>query len=229
MKRKTRRYLRLYVLCMLSLVLTACMLLPDFIGQMNTGKYEPAAEDTPLPTASAGQPMPEQQTEPHTCGLHAMRSMYAAYGLDTGQFDLRFRLGRDQPAMRVDDQSTGTLHPDLYRVLVQDGFAFDVLDIDAEVASGILQNHLACQQLALAVVYRNTYHWVLIGPADSTGDLVVYDSLNTEPGRMSADALLDGALSITLIEPAESGQSVSTTDAHATGLAEMGRLYQRKE
>ena len=225
---RTRRWLHVVFVLLVVSVLTACIFLPDFIGQINAGKYDPADDNVPRPTGVAGTPTAEQQTEAHTCGLHAMRSMYAAYGLDVGRYDLRLRLGTDHPAMRVNKDSTGTLHPDLYRVLAQDGFAVDVLDLDADAASQALQNHLAWEQLALAVVYRSTYHWVLLGPSGRGGEVAVYDSLQAEPGRMSIEALLDEALSITLVEPS-TGEAISATDAHAEGLAEMGRLYQRKK
>jgi hypothetical protein len=228
MTRKTRQRLRFVLVLLVVSVMTACIFLPDFIGQMNAGKYDPVEDGVPKPTGIAETPTAEEQTEPHTCGLHAMRSMYLAYRLDVDQYDLRFRLGTDHPAMRVDSESTGTLHPDLYRVLAQDGFAIEALDLDAVVAPLALQNHLAWQQLALAVVYRNTYHWVLIGPSENPGDVVVYDSLKFEPSTMSIDALFDDALSITLVEPSD-GEPISATDAHAAGLAEMARLYKRKK
>eukprot|EP00752_Nemacystus_decipiens_P015114 g13466.t1 len=155
-----------------------------------------------------------------------MRSMYAAYGLNPDAFDLRFRLGTDEPAMRADQDSTGTLHPDLYRVLTQDGFAIDTLDLGAGVSATALQNHLASDQLALVVVYRSTYHWVLVGPGEGADEAVVYDSLQAEPITMPIDTLLDDALSITLIEPA-TDEGMSVSDAHTAGLAEMARLYQR--
>lgn len=228
MKRKTRRNLRIAVLLGAVLLLTACIMLPDFIGQSKAGKYDPV-EEAPRPDRVSMTPIAQTQTQPHTCGLHAMRSMYIAYGLSPGQFDLRFRLGTDEPAMRVDPQSAGTLHPDLYRVLAQDGFAFTALDLDDPQATGELQDHLRQQQLALAVVYRGTYHWVLLSDSEHEGDLVVCDSLRSEPGVESMSSLLDEALSITLVQPAATGQTKSSTDAHAAGLAEMYRLYQRKE
>ena len=227
MSPRARRCLRLVVLLSALLLVSACVLLPDFAGQYKAGKYEPVEQVT-KPSATASAPTAESQAEPHTCGLHAMRSMYAAYGLAPDHFQLRFRLGTDEPATRVDKDSTGTLHPDLYRVLAQDGFAIDTLDLEAAVASSALQNHLAWDQLALAVVYRGTYHWVLLGPADETDGVIVYDSLEAEPGRMPIEALLADALSITLIGPS-TGEPMPTSDAHALGLAEMARLYQRKE
>lgn len=225
---KTRRRLRIVLLLGVAVLLPACMLLPDFLGQFNAGKYDPVP-GAQSPNAIADTPVAEMQTEPHTCGLHAMRSMYTAYGLSIELLDLRFRLGTDQPAMRSDKDSTGTLHPDLYRVLAQDGFEATPLDLNDKGAADDLQAHLNQQQLALAVVYRGTYHWVLLGPSE-LGDLVlIYDSLKADPLADPADVFISDALSITLIQPAEPGDAVSTTDAHAEGLAEMARLYKRKK
>lgn len=204
------------------------MLLPDFIGQSKAGKYSPAQE-TQQPGAVAGTPIAEAQTEPHTCGLHAMRSLYVAYGLDPQQHDLRFRLGTDEPAMRADSQSTGTLHPDLYRVLAQDGFSIDAIDLEDDSAASDLQTHLDQAQLALAVVYRSTYHWVLIGAGDRAGELVIYDSLHADPIVEPMDDFLPEALSITLVKPLGSDTGRSASSAHTAGLSEMARLYQRKE
>lgn len=228
MTRKARRRLSIVSLVVVLLALSACMFLPDFIGQSKAGKYEPSIA-AQRPNGVADIPVAESQTEPHTCGLHAMRSMYVAYGLSSQQYDLRFRLGTDAPAMRADKDSTGTLHPDLYRVLAQDGFAVDVLDLDADIALTALQNHLAWEQLALAVVYRSTYHWVLIGAGEDADELVVYDSLKDEPVVVLAEDFLAEALSITLVEPLGSDVERTASAAHAEGLAEMARLYQRKD
>ena len=224
-----RRRIKLIALFIGVLALSACIFLPDFAGQRKAGKYEPVDLDQdPRPRATAGPARPEQQTEPHTCGWHAMRSLYTAYGLDPDDFGLRFRLGTDQPAMRADKDSTGTLHPDLYRVLAQDGFVAEVFDFDRALPADHLDLHLSNNQLALAVVYRSTYHWVLLTPGDKPGRVRVIDSLIAEPVDTDAAAFVDEALSITLVRPAKPGETVSTADAHAAGLTEMRRLYQRK-
>lgn len=208
--------------------LSACML-PDFASQKQAGKYDPVdASLTQRPSAAALMPIAETQAEPHTCGLHAMRSLYAAYGLDPDRFELRFRLGTDQPAVRADEQSTGTLHPDLYRVLTQDGFEADPVDLDDAGAVSSIVSHLDAGQLALLVVYRGTYHWVLAAGGGEPGRVVVVDSLADEPVVMGTGELVGGALSVTLIEPADGEEPVDVADAHARGLAEMARLYGRK-
>lgn len=208
--------------------LASCFVLPDFAGQHKAGKYEPVAGQA-QPNDTASQASPEEQTEPHTCGLHAMRSLYKAYGLEPDTFRLRFRLGTDQPAMRADKESTGTLHPDLYRVLAQDGFTTDPIDLESDDMDKTLDTHLLSGQLALAVVYRTTYHWVLLSGAEPSR-LTMIDSLASDPESMTIDQFQDTeqVLSITLVQPIVSGVEVSASDAHLSGFAEMRRLYQRK-
>jgi len=230
MKRSRRRRLVVVVgVLLVALVIVGCAFLPDFPRIYKSGKYDPVEQrDEAIPRAKANRPIAEQQTESHTCGWHATRSLYTAYGLTPDDFRLRFRLGTDTPAMRSDKDSTGTLHPDLYRVLAQDGFFAKPVDLDDATAERAIADHLANDQLALAVVYRSTYHWVVLARAPG-GEWVVVDSL--KPGAASPiepGVFLNDALSITLVRPAEPGERVDTADAHAAGLAEMARLYQRK-
>lgn len=228
MKRRQRIALRLLVSCTLLLALAACVLLPDFASQKSAGKYEPAAS-AQTPSDRAITPAAESQTEPHTCGLHAMRSLYAAYGLAPDAFNLRLRLGTDAPATRADKTTTGTLHPDLYRVLAQDGFTAKPIDPDAGSAEQTLLDHLNADQLALAVVYRGTYHWVLLSGAGEANRLIVTDSLVEEAIGTDAGSFLNEALSVTLVQPAGlDDQQADAIDAHGAGLLEMQRLYQRK-
>lgn len=227
MKRPNRRCLVVSGLVLTGFLIIVFVLLPAFIEQMIAGKYD-AADAGQFPSATAQTPVAEVQTEPHTCGLHAMRSLYVAYGMTPEVFRLRFRLGTDEPAMRADSESTGTLHPDLYRVLAQDGFKATPLDLGAGDAHELLDAHLTSGQLALAVVYRSTYHWILLDGGDAVGELVVTDSLSDEPITTTTAELVDEALSITLVGPVDGAEPASASDAHAAGLAEMARLYGRE-
>lgn len=222
-----RKRLKLVSVLVVLLGLSACVLLPNYVGQKQAGKYEPVSGGA-RPTAVARTPVGERQTEPHTCGLHATRSLYVAYGLDPSVYRLRFRLGTDEPAIRADKQSTGTLHPDLYRVLAQDGFSASAVDLDASNASSEIEEHLQEGQLALAVVYRGTYHWVLLGRSEDGGRLTVFDSLVDDPVVVSIDSFLDDSLSVTLVKPNHRDRQPDVSAAHADGLAEMRRLYQRR-
>jgi hypothetical protein len=229
MQRRLRQRVKITCVLGVAAMLSACMFLPDFYGQHRSGKYDPVPAQTARPQPVAVNPVAESQTEPHTCGLHAMRSLYRAYGLDPSEHRLRFRLGTDEPAMRSDKDSTGTLHPDLYRVLAQDGFRAEPIDLDDAQVEAQLRQHLADEQLALVVVYRDTYHWVLIGPSAADGELTVYDSLEDGFARVAVRGALADALSVTLVRPADAGERLSTAAAHTQGVAEMARLYRRKE
>lgn len=228
MKRNLRKLTMVGGGLLAPLVLAGCLFGPDIVGQMSRGKYEPVSDRTlARPQSVANTPTPEVQTEPHTCGLHAMRSLYTAYGLNPDAFNLRFRLGTDAPAMRIDSESTGTLHPDLYRVLGQDGFAAHAMDLDAANADARLQAHLEHDQLALALVYRSTYHWVLLADHEDVAQLTVIDSLAAEPFAENTRVFIDEtALSITLIKPSTDGTSNFT--AHRDGVDEMLEATKRK-
>ena len=151
--------------------------------------------------------MPEQQTEGHTCGMHALRAAYRGYGLEPDEFDLRFRLGVDTAAVPGDGTSTGTLPPDLLRVLPQDGFAYTLLPLEDAGAEAQLKRHLRRGQVALALVEVTGLHWVALDAAP--GDrLRVVDSLSPQPYDVATPQFLgDQALSVVLIEPAAVGRS----------------------
>jgi hypothetical protein len=65
----------------------------------------------------------EKQIEQHTCGFHSVSTVYRAFGIDPTLADLRFRLGTDARAFNFDDMTMGTIHPDMLRVMEQDGLA----------------------------------------------------------------------------------------------------------
>lgn len=229
MRRLSRkRVFKLGLVFFVALGLTACAFMPDFPRAYKSGKYDPVEAQPAGPAAAAATPVAEKQTEPHTCGWHATRSLYTAYGMDPSRYKLRFRLGTDEPAMRADRGSTGTLHPDLYRVLAQDGFTATPVALGGRGAAGTIDGHLAGGQLALAVVYRGTYHWVLLAGVGEAGRLSVVDSLADGPEATQTRGFLDEALSVTLVAPAGEAGPVDVADAHAAGLAEMARLYQRR-
>ena len=65
---------------------------------------------------------PEVQFEKHTCGLHTLRSIYQAYGLNPDAENLRVRLGVDVQANPADPTSTGTVQPDVLQVWIRTAF-----------------------------------------------------------------------------------------------------------
>lgn len=192
-----------------------------------SGKYNPT-DETRRPNATASKVIPEQQDEPHTCGFHALNSAYRAYGLDPEAMGLRFRLGVDAKAIPFDAESNGTLHPDIYRVLDQDGFSINALPLDHPESLSALTTHLDDEHLALALIYRNTYHWVVIASRD--GDqITIADSLSATVYRATTKTFIkDHALSVTLICPARTSEAIGTTAAHNLGLGEMANSFERK-
>ncbi len=142
------------------------------------------------PAAVAGECIPECQTEGHTCGLHAVRSVYRAYGLDPDTRNLRFRLGADKPINQLAQSSRGTIHLDILRVLRQDGFDAEILwtGFDDGTAATRIRDHLENGQLVIALTkVGDTYHWVVLcGLVGDTAEQVLvcdslFDEVYTEP------------------------------------------------
>ncbi|MBB6429793.1 hypothetical protein [Algisphaera agarilytica] len=186
-----------------------------------SGKYH-SAETSAAPNPTPTTVVAEIQTEPHTCGLHSLRSLYRAYGLDPDRYDLRFRLGVDAKANPFDDESTGTLQPDLYRVLDQDGFGVQPLSLDDPQSQVMLNDHLRDEHLAVALVYRSTYHWVVLDNGAEEDHLTIIDSLSAEPYSENTHTFLhDYALSVTLIQPAAPDHSAGLPATHQSGASEM--------
>lgn len=138
----------------------------------------------PIPTSLAPSRMPatfipEVQTESHTCGFHAASTVYKAFGLDPGTLKLRFRLGTDALANNFDPASLGTLHPDLLRVLQQDGFNTQLfLSLDDDAIAQIIA-HLDAGYPAIILTQPKGLHWTVLAPANP-GSCLVVDSLQPQ-------------------------------------------------
>ena len=168
------------------------------------GDFAPV-EPVPSFTRPVAPLEPTAQTEKHTCGFLAASALYRAYGLNPIERRLRARLGTDNRANVYDETSTGTLHPDLYRVMTQDGFALQRLDVAAPDVLPALEHHLQCGHFALALVQRREtghLHWVALGGLH-TNQLLICDSMKPAPFAEPADEWLrDCALGILLVSPA---------------------------
>lgn len=227
--RTRRRVLRTLAVLLCVLTLPVILFAPGCLTRMAGGKYGGVAIDTgPNPTAK--RPVRVEQSLPHTCGLRAMEAAYFAYGLDPDALNIRYRLGTDYAAVPTDPTSTGTLHPDLLRVLAQDGFTTTVLDLDQPDALQQLADHLGRDQLALTVVYRSTYHWMVLAD-DGPGRVWVVDSLSAEGTSHGIDGFIeDQALSIILIAPRDTSADAPSRNAqHLLGTREMARTYDRQQ
>ncbi len=201
-----------------------------FVAGRVSGKSE-AWRSADVPQSSTIAPAePLEQTEPHTCGLLSLSSAYRAYGLSPDNKNLRFRLGVDRTANPVDSTSTGTLHPDLLRVIVQDGFTYELLDPGASDAGSRLREHVNAHQAALILIRRpesGGLHWLLTDEAGD-GRLRIVDSLRPEPVREALDAFMrEVALSIILLKPSGVDVMPDVSAAHRAGVAEMVLVRER--
>lgn len=84
------------------------------------GSRAPAPDPIP-PSKNPIALVPEKQIDTFSCGFHALSSIYRSHGVDPRLANLRRRLGTSVPAIPFVQDSTGTLQPDLFRVLRQDG------------------------------------------------------------------------------------------------------------
>jgi hypothetical protein len=141
---------------------------------------------------------PEAQLEDDTCGLHTLRAIYAAYGIDPDKENLRTRLGLDVPSNPDDPESMGTLQFDMVRVLLQNGFdcAFMQPTNGAQLTAHLAATHMA----ALLIRRRQTghLHWVAAAHA-SDRFIQVIDSLAPQAyaeyaDDFSRDCILSGIL-----------------------------------
>jgi len=182
-----------------------------------------------LPNRTGDAADPILQLESHTCGLLALSAAYRSYGLSPEAEQLRERLGVDVPASPLDETSTGTLHPDLLRVLTQDGFFWECVPLENPPdAARRLEAHLRDGNVALVLIARREtggLHWVLTDAADERG-LRVVDSLRSEAANEPVSEFLSRAISIIALQPAY-GAAPEQTDAHAEGVREMLRARSR--
>lgn len=184
------------------------------------------SDDRPTQTATTTAPIP--QFEDHTCGFLALAAAYRAYGLDPEAENLRFRLGVDRVANPYDAESTGTLHPDLLRVIRQDRFAYTFLDPTNATSQQSLCEHLQQQQLALLLITRRengNLHWVAADQCEDERFRIV-DSLKDEPVWEDDTFLSQHVVSIVCLRPTEAGD-VADADPHLDGVAEMNRVRKR--
>ena len=204
-----RRFRRMTIgltllLVLLVLVLTVpafCVGGPFYYGS----KYSRVGAPRP---ARVAQPLkPEVQTEPHTCGFHALSSIYRAYGLDPAVLKLRFRLGTDKPLTNFMADSTGTIPADIARVIKQDGFTFTELDPADIQSRALLSAHLRAGQTALALTHKDSLttglHWIAIEnpPHDSSSTFLICDSLAPEKVEEDSSSLLGRLRVLWLISP----------------------------
>jgi hypothetical protein len=232
-KRTRRRHIRIALHLIgwpLLGLICALVAVVVYVGPRVSGKLAaPRSDARPKARAEPAEPIP--QFESHTCGLLSLAAAYRAYGLSDEDKNLRFRLGVDRVAHPFDETSTGTLHPDLLRVIVQDGFRYTLIDPASLGAEDLVRAHLDAGDVALFLIARRengALHWVMSDAVLDHGRIRVVDSLRSEPAiEPAGDFLRDLALSIVAIAPLGNAPELSVLRAHADGGAEMKRVYER--
>lgn len=174
------------------------------------------------PSALAGSYVVEKQTEGFTCGMHALSTVYKAYGLDPEAERIRWRLGVDTKAVAWMGDSTGALHPDLWMVLAQDFFEIESLDTDNALTWALLRSHLDTGHPVILLIKRRengNLHWVVATRALENDCIEVYDSLFPEPYEETPDFLTKHIVTAVLVRPAADGTpAMSSIDAHLAGM-----------
>jgi ABC-type bacteriocin/lantibiotic exporter with double-glycine peptidase domain len=157
----------------------------------------PGVTPTSTPVAFAA----EVQTEGHTCGLHSVRAIYRAYGIDPDAAELRFRLGTDKPGHNFDPESLGTIHPDIVRVMEQDGFATRVVLRPTASDGEMVCEHLAAGFPVLTLVRVKGLHWIVLAEGKD-GKARVFDSLKAEVEEVdAAEFVRSRVLGAILVKP----------------------------
>jgi len=75
-----------------------------------------------MPKAKPDALVPLEQRDSFSCGFLALSAIYKSYGVDGSVALLRPRLGTARPAIPFVKDTRGTIQPDIFRVLKQDGF-----------------------------------------------------------------------------------------------------------
>lgn len=190
-----------------------------------SAKYSPSEDASELGRGHEWL-VPIEQTEAHTCGFLALSAIYRAYDLDPEARDLRFRLGVDKAAVPFDKTSLGTIHPDLFRVIEQDGFDIEPLDLEAPECRALLREHLRTH-VALVLVQRNELHWIAVEGTRGSA-IRVADSIGPAVEECTLTSLFeDGLYSVLMLTPRYTGEGDSTLKSHDAGTAEMARIPKR--
>jgi len=175
-----------------------CAGTPDYYSAKYSGP--PTAQ---RPAEMPGLFVPDVQREGHTCGFHSAAAVYRAYGLDPEAARLRFRLGTDRLGNNLDPESLGTIHPDILRVLGQDGFDTTLLLARDAGRDAQLRDHLASGHPALALIRVEGLHWVVFTAVEGD-DVVVCDSLRDGLQRERfADFVPGRVLNAILVKPSQ--------------------------
>ncbi len=102
--------------------------------------------------------------------------------MDPEKARLRARLGTDVPLVPFLTDSKGSVQPDFFRVLKQDGFQTVAVDPKAEGSSPRIIDHLNKGHFVLTLIKRRkngNLHWVVM-TRHQQGKVTVADSLRKQ-------------------------------------------------
>ena len=227
MKRRWLRRVVLIAALLLLVVVAGSVWAAHVIGSRVTAKNHvphpdavPQVTDTPIKG--------ELQLENHTCGYLALAAVYRAFGLDPEREQLRKRLGTDTPAHPFDAASTGTLHPDILRVVTQDNFGYQIVDLASPALMAAVRNHLEQGHPLLTLIVRpqsGGLHWVVID-GEQDGSFRVIDSLHQEVQQLSVEPFIhDQVVSMLALAPA--GVLPVSQQPQVDGVHEMRQVAER--
>lgn len=192
------------------------------------GKFAAVGPASTISLAHLDMP-PERQIEPHTCGFHALSWVYRSHGVSPEARALRTRLGVDAVSIVYDRSSTGTLHPDMYRVMDQDGFRPTALRVGDAGQLQRFRLHLAGGHSALGLIVQpdsGIMHWVVINRLE--GDSVtVVDSMRPEPHAVSLDDWWQHRLISAVMVDRRDAPVTPIWRLHGRGLADMFAAFAR--
>lgn len=173
------------------------------------------------------------QWESHTCGYHALAAIYQAFGIDERKADLRFRLGVDEPATPLsDDSSKGTLHPDILRVAAQDGLKITLVPLESPDTGDRIIAHLTRKLPVLVLISRrenSRLHWVVF-TRNENGEVTVADSLRPDESYKEPlkSFLTEHVMSALLVEARPASDApLRTSTMHEQGVNEMLKVLKR--
>lgn len=200
-----------------------------FCGIVDAGDKRPAPINQ-IPKEFPNPLQPKLQKDSFSCGFLAMEALYESYELDIVKANLRGRLGTDKPAIPFLADSKGTLQPDLFRVLAQDGFEY--FPINAKKIKNLdpIIDHLKTEHYALALVKSEKtggLHWVVFTEIVE-GEVVIADSLGAQIyNRKVGNYFDERVLSVVLVKLNETVINKKNNENHKRGLVEMLKTWLR--
>jgi hypothetical protein len=156
--------------------------------------------------------------------MHSLEAIYTSYGMNPSDFKLRERLGVDRPAVPLLSSTDGSVHPDILRVLGQDGFQVHLPKLGNEYFDAKLINHLNDGHYAMTLIKREengNLHWIVI-TSHEHGQIIIADSIGPDTYMRNLETYSENQIVSTLLispNPAATGNTMKQD--HKAGAWEM--------